>query len=212
MRLYLIWVREEEERILLSQPENLHIKDAAAEVILVQGEMEEGGHWGRCVKMFCINPGCPRKGWKHQVSWRLTWLGSIWAGLPPEIKLCAVPHSKKCHSGILKYDWHHFECGNSQHVQPHVVALEEVAWLVCAQLHSLWPNHHPLRRPLSASGRPDLGSEGLWEKFPLFNFSKYLHTFAQNSAWDLGTRFGLGPSLSLPFAIPSCALKPLFFF
>lgn len=132
MRLYLIQVRE--ERIILSQPENLQIKRAAGEGILMQGEMQEGGHWSGCfLYLFC-------KSWGPHMEasgdYESSMAGKIWAESPHLTILCEVPHSKECHSSILKYDWHFFECRNSQHVQPHVVSLWEDGVVVCAQLHS----------------------------------------------------------------------------
>lgn len=53
------------------------------------------------------------------------WLGSIWGGLPHFALFCVVLHSKGRHSGTPNYDWHFFECGNSQHVQLHMSALEK---------------------------------------------------------------------------------------
>lgn len=134
---------KKEERIILSQPENLQIKHATGEGILKQREIEEGGHCSGCFLNLLYKSWRPHMGRKLQVTMKVRWLGSIWAGSLHLTILCAVLHSKECHSGVGKYDWHFFECGNSQHIRPHVSALgARRCGCLCTSVFTLmkWPS------------------------------------------------------------------------
>lgn len=86
-------------------------------------------------------------GWKYQVTGKVTWLESMWAGSPHLTMLCAVPHSKGCHSGILHM------IGTFLSVVIHNI-YNHMWWprgregggviFFWAQLHSVWPNHRPV--------------------------------------------------------------------
>lgn len=165
---------------------------AADEGIRLWGELEEGGLWSGC--FICL----VFKSWswpmEASVIMKITQSGSIWAESPHWTILCAVPHSKECQSGTLKYDWHFLECGNSQHVQSHVVAWWGQCGCVCTAALSLATSPVPLKRL-------DLGSEGPWNHFSSRVF-KELHTFALRGPKTLERDLGWvhGSSFLSPFS------------
>lgn len=144
MRTSLIQVRHERRKGLFSQHANLKIKHVAGKGTLIAGRDDRRRGSGGS---YFTDPLCKFAGsiWKDRTGsiweypWKkVAWLRSIGEELPCAVRLCAVLHSKRCHSGKLKYDWHIFECSSTQHLQLHTLALNGANVGVHTGTYSFW--------------------------------------------------------------------------